>query len=76
MFLACSLLHEVVVTSPTIGSNVEEVRAFHSFSFVCGADIYPATKVVFKNMHFLMWDIGGQDALRESWSTYYAGARV
>ncbi|XP_028405408.1 ADP-ribosylation factor-like protein 5B [Dendronephthya gigantea] len=46
------LMNEVVHTSPTIGSNVEEI--------------------VWKNMHFLMWDIGGQDALRSSWDTYYA----
>eukprot|EP00051_Salpingoeca_urceolata_P034911 m.27259 g.27259 ORF g.27259 m.27259 type:complete len:180 (+) comp8507_c0_seq1:303-842(+) len=49
------LLNEVVVTSPTIGSNVEEV--------------------VFKNLHFLMWDIGGQDSLRPSWSSYFTGAK-
>ncbi|CAM4757745.1 unnamed protein product [Rotaria magnacalcarata] len=42
----------VVHTSPTIGSNVEEV--------------------VFKNIHFLMMDIGGQESLRSSWQTYYA----
>lgn len=23
-----------------------------------------------------MWDIGGQDSLRPSWSTYYTGAKV
>ncbi|XP_046839402.1 ADP-ribosylation factor-like protein 5B [Xenia sp. Carnegie-2017] len=46
------LMNEVVHTSPTIGSNVEEI--------------------VWKNMHFLMWDIGGQEALRSSWDTYYA----
>ncbi|KRY42539.1 ADP-ribosylation factor-like protein 5B, partial [Trichinella pseudospiralis] len=45
------LMDEVVHTSPTIGSNVEEV--------------------VWKNIHFLMWDIGGQDSLRASWNTYY-----
>eukprot|EP00052_Salpingoeca_macrocollata_P011863 m.91616 g.91616 ORF g.91616 m.91616 type:complete len:181 (-) comp18231_c0_seq1:47-589(-) len=50
------LLNEVVVTSPTIGSNVEEV--------------------VFKNMHFLMWDIGGQESLRSSWASYYTGAKA
>jgi GTPase SAR1 family protein len=22
-----------------------------------------------------MWDVGGQEKFRESWSTYYAGAR-
>ncbi|KRY92881.1 ADP-ribosylation factor-like protein 5B [Trichinella pseudospiralis] len=44
-------MDEVVHTSPTIGSNVEEV--------------------VWKNIHFLMWDIGGQDSLRASWNTYY-----
>ena len=42
-------MNEVVHTSPTIGSNVEEVR--------------------WKNMHFLMWDIGGQESLRSAWNT-------
>lgn len=46
------LMNEVVHTSPTIGSNVEEV--------------------VWKNIHFLMWDIGGQESLRSSWSAYFA----
>ena len=27
-------------------------------------------------MHFLMWDIGGQDSLRASWDTYYANTEV
>ncbi|XP_041478532.1 ADP-ribosylation factor-like protein 5B [Lytechinus variegatus] len=49
------LMNEVVHTSPTIGSNVEEVT--------------------WKNIHFLMWDIGGQDSLRTAWSTYYAGTQ-
>jgi len=48
------LMNEVVHTSPTIGSNVEEV--------------------VWKNIHFLMWDIGGQESLRSAWSTYYTHA--
>jgi len=46
------LMNEVVHTSPTIGSNVEEI--------------------VYKNIHFIMWDIGGQDSLRTAWNTYYA----
>lgn len=45
------LMKEVVHTSPTIGSNVEEI--------------------VWKNIRFIMWDIGGQDSLRASWSTYF-----
>ncbi|CAH0557177.1 unnamed protein product [Brassicogethes aeneus] len=45
------LMNEVVHTSPTIGSNVEEV--------------------VWRNIHFLMWDLGGQQSLRAAWSTYY-----
>lgn len=45
------LMNEVVHTSPTIGSNVEEV--------------------VWKNIHFLMWDIGGQESIRKDWYTYY-----
>lgn len=51
-----SLMGEVVHTSPTIGSNVEEV--------------------VWRNIHFLMWDIGGQESLRTSWNTYYANTEV
>eukprot|EP00039_Didymoeca_costata_P029214 m.23659 g.23659 ORF g.23659 m.23659 type:complete len:179 (+) comp7528_c0_seq2:173-709(+) len=47
-------LNDVVVTSPTIGSNVEDIQ--------------------FKNLKFSMWDVGGQDSLRESWETYYSGA--
>lgn len=51
-----SLMNEVVHTSPTIGSNVEEV--------------------IWKNIHFLMWDIGGQETLRSAWNTYYSNAQV
>lgn len=49
------LMNEVVHTSPTIGSNVEEV--------------------IWKNIHFLMWDIGGQETLRSAWNTYYSNAQ-
>jgi len=49
-------MNEVVHTSPTIGSNVEEI--------VC------------KKTRFVMWDIGGQESLRSSWSTYYANSDV
>ncbi|CAG2110333.1 unnamed protein product, partial [Medioppia subpectinata] len=45
------LMEEVVHTSPTLGSNVEEV--------------------VWKNIHFVMWDIGGQESIRQGWQTYY-----
>jgi len=45
------LMNEVVHTSPTLGSNVEEVT--------------------YKNVKFLMWDLGGQDSLRQGWSAYY-----
>src|SRR4051812_13497950 len=45
------LLNEVVVTAPTIGSNVEEIQ--------------------YKNVRFVMWDLGGQESSRASWSTYY-----
>jgi len=49
-------MNEVVHTSPTIGSNVEEV--------------------VWKNIHFIMWDIGGQESLRATWNTYFANTKV
>ena len=50
------LMNEVAHTSPTIGSNVEEV--------------------VWKNVHFIMWDLGGQDSLRAAWNTYYSNTEV
>ncbi|KAL0477977.1 ADP-ribosylation factor [Acrasis kona] len=48
-------LGDVVVTQPTIGSNVEEV--------------------VYKNIRFQMWDLGGQESLRSSWSVYYTNTQ-
>ena len=50
------LTNEVVHTSPTIGSNVEEI--------------------LWNNTRFIMWDIGGQDAIRSSWSSYYSNAEI
>mmetsp|Transcript_26548 Transcript_26548/g.41559 ORF Transcript_26548/g.41559 Transcript_26548/m.41559 type:complete len:165 (+) Transcript_26548:218-712(+) len=44
-------LGEVVVTQPTIGSNVEQI--------------------VHKNITFECWDLGGQESLRASWTSYY-----
>ncbi|KAF3785712.1 ADP-ribosylation factor-like protein 5 [Nymphaea thermarum] len=49
-------LGEVVVTHPTVGSNVEEL--------------------VYKNIRFEVWDLGGQDRLRTSWATYYRGTHA
>ena len=33
-------------------------------------------QVTWKNIHFLMWDIGGQESLRTSWPTYYSNTEV
>mmetsp|Transcript_15311 Transcript_15311/g.41961 ORF Transcript_15311/g.41961 Transcript_15311/m.41961 type:complete len:205 (+) Transcript_15311:166-780(+) len=44
-------LGQVVLTQPTIGSNVEEVQ--HG------------------NLTFQVWDLGGQENLRATWSTYF-----
>mmetsp|Transcript_99483 Transcript_99483/g.276835 ORF Transcript_99483/g.276835 Transcript_99483/m.276835 type:complete len:219 (+) Transcript_99483:116-772(+) len=44
-------LGQVVLTQPTIGSNVEEVK--HD------------------GLTFMVWDLGGQETLRASWSTYF-----
>ena len=52
IYNSSSVLKEAMQTSPTIGSNVEEVR--------------------YKNLRFIMWDIGGQESLRAAWQIYYA----
>lgn len=44
-------LGQVILTQPTIGSNVEEVK--HN------------------NISFQVWDLGGQESLRATWSTYF-----
>ncbi|XP_028610887.1 putative ADP-ribosylation factor-like protein 5C isoform X1 [Grammomys surdaster] len=31
-------------------------------------------EIVFQKTHFLMWDLGGQEALRSTWDTYYSNA--
>lgn len=33
-------------------------------------------QVVWKNIHFIMWDLGGQDSLRAAWNTYYSNTEV
>ena len=37
---------------------------------------YPfSVQVKWRNIHFIMWDIGGQESLRQAWSTYYSGTQ-
>jgi len=33
-------------------------------------------EIVYKNIKFVMWDIGGQEAVRASWNTYYVNTHV
>ncbi|RZS05724.1 hypothetical protein BHM03_00036270 [Ensete ventricosum] len=61
-------LGEVVNTSPTIGSNVEEV-VYKNIRFEISLDeLVPEIGMV--------WDLGGQERLRTSWATYYQGAHA
>lgn len=64
------LMNEVVHTSPTIGSNVEEVSS--KDIIVTVAHLIIIQQVVWNNIHFVMWDLGGQESLRTAWNTYYS----
>ncbi|CEF67304.1 Small GTPase superfamily, Rab type and Small GTP-binding protein domain and Small GTPase superfamily, SAR1-type and Small GTPase superfamily, ARF/SAR type and Small GTPase superfamily, ARF type and P-loop containing nucleoside triphosphate hydrolase domain-containing protein [Strongyloides ratti] len=51
------------------------------YQFVTGETVHTAPtigsnfeEVSYKNIHFVMWDIGGQETLRSTWSTYYDSA--
>lgn len=33
-------------------------------------------EVSYRNLDFVIWDIGGQESLRKSWSTYYVQTDV
>jgi len=33
-------------------------------------------EIVYKNIKFVMWDIGGQEAVRASWNTYYVNTHA
>lgn len=33
-------------------------------------------EVVWKNLRFIMWDLGGQQSLRSAWNTYYTNTEV
>ena len=66
------LMNEVVHTSPTIGSNVEEVRVAKTLrSRLFNVHLF-TQQVVWNNIHFVMWDLGGQESLRTAWNTYYS----
>ena len=60
-------MNEVVHTSPTIGSNVEEVTCQDIIIIS-----FNTQQVVWNNIHFVMWDLGGQESLRTAWNTYYS----
>ena len=32
--------------------------------------------VEYKNIHFNVWDVGGQDKIRQLWRHYYAGSNA
>ena len=33
-------------------------------------------EIVHNNVHFMVWDLGGQDSLRSAWATYYVNTNV
>jgi len=33
-------------------------------------------EVVHRNVHFNVWDLGGQESLRQGWSTYFLGSHA
>lgn len=33
-------------------------------------------EIVWKNLRFVMWDLGGQQSLRSAWNTYYTNSEV
>jgi GTPase SAR1 family protein len=69
-------MNEVVHTSPTIGSNVEEVECLHAVTQHTVNQLFHQFQFRWKKQRFLMWDIGGQESLRASWHTYYQNTDV
>ena len=63
--VCCSLMNEVVCCS-----LMNEV--VHT-SPTIGSNV---EEVIWKNIHFLMWDIGGQESLRSAWNTYFTNSEV
>ena len=47
---------DVIATTPTVGSNVEEFKH--------------------RSVKLQVWDLGGQQKLRSTWSAYYVGAHA
>ncbi|CAH1762312.1 7546_t:CDS:2 [Entrophospora sp. SA101] len=33
-------------------------------------------EIIYKNIRFLVWDLGGQDSLRATWKTYYVKTKA
>ncbi len=76
----CRLLNEVVVTAPTIGSNVEEL-VYKNIRFVMWGMKHFCRLFFFKPLcwsdyRHVSIDIGGQDSARSSWDTYYIHTRA
>lgn len=60
-------LKQIVPTSVFSGLTNEVV---HTCSTI-GSNV---EEIVLRKTHFLMWDLGGQEALRSTWDTYYSNA--
>ena len=45
-------------------------------SRVCGAWWRRSETVSYKNIEFMVWDMGGQDRIRQLWRHYYKNAQV
>ena len=42
----------------------------------CGACWRRSETVSYKNIEFMVWDMGGQDRIRQLWRHYYKNAQV
>ncbi|CAJ0882204.1 10103_t:CDS:2 [Entrophospora sp. SA101] len=53
-------------------TNTEEVKIV-----IVGLDnAGKTTEIIYKNIRFLVWDLGGQDSLRATWKTYYVKTKA
>lgn len=75
-------MNEVISTAPTVSNSVVPTSLEDNGTGGTDHDVCITSQVgsnvesfQHQNLNILLWDVGGQTALRQSWAQYYTKAR-
>ncbi|KAJ6424360.1 hypothetical protein OIU84_025201 [Salix udensis] len=67
-------LGEIVRTVPTIGICSHKLFTYYDTKMASGLSCFNVETVMYKNISFTVWDVGGQQKIRHLWRHYFQSA--